>query len=467
MRSFILLLAPVLLAGSVTAQVQPGRAAIAPEAADLAPFSTIQPTDFEGSIPEFVRRRTEEFMGINLETVEFFGKVPFAAQPIYAYGVDEVAYYEVWLTEDGRSPKGWLLISATDRDYPLVNFSHDGTPYSQKVLGDARQRGAKVVEGDRIYRFGVSYFSIETAQGERIGEFGDMPSWLPGPVALAGSGQGDSDGSTVDLASSVEAEEWVHYLPVTSYDDLRAYFADSYFTPRRAELAEMMRVRIFPKSGHGEAYQGEVGPASYIFRWITSYDNQALYTQIPANYQFNWTSCWSGCNNNAWTSLYAWWDKNMGKGNLIQTTSTGETCPTLRNTLARQVVTDPVQMWFRGICATYCNDGGGWTKWSKAYKGHLFAPNQGYSHSYKYQWCNSTGCDVDLAEILIECIGNDLRPAHIGANAHFYVGTGLAQWDTNTDWTWVYGYPGWSQDHSDDVFIWWHDLNASTRVYVY
>jgi hypothetical protein len=66
---------------------------------------------------------TKEFFVINQQTKEFKNKKPFHIQPIYAYGIDGVAYYEIWFTEDRKTPKGWILISATDKDYPLVNFS--------------------------------------------------------------------------------------------------------------------------------------------------------------------------------------------------------------------------------------------------------------------------------------------------------------------------------------------------------
>ena len=467
MRSTILPLTALLFAGTLAAQVQTSRAPLAPDAISLAPPSTIRPMDIEDPLPEFVRRRTDEFMGINLGTVEFDGKVPFAVQPIYSYGVDGVAYYEVWLTEDGRNAKGWLLLSATDTDYPLVNFSHDGTPYSQKVLRNAQERGSSVKDGDRIFRFGVSYFTIESPQGLRLGDYGEMPNSLPGPVALKGGGQSGRNAVATQHGSDVEPEAWVHYIPVTSYDDLRTYFAGSYFTPRRAEFSEMMRVRLFPESGHGEAFEGGASPAGYNYRWIDNYNNQALYTQIRPNYWFNFKNCWSGCSNNAWANVFAWWDKNRGKANLVPTTVTGETCPTFRNTWARQQVADPIQMWLSNRCSTYCDDGGGATSVNRVWRGVDYAPNRGYGYSYRYQWCNSPGCHAALANIAIQCIWNYHRPLHFGANSHAYVGTGLAQWSGNTDWTFVYGYPGWSEDHTDDVWIWWADMVTSTRVLVY
>ncbi len=413
--------------------------------------------------PGFVMERVSEFFAFNTGTNEFAKKSVLHVQPIYAYGIDGIAYYEVWLSDDGSSPRGWLMLSATEMDYPLVNFSHEGTPYSLKAFNAARDNGQVVERNARIYRFGVSYFTVENGMGQLIGEYGEMPTWLPRDVEASGSGAGNSiDGVLFAEGPAGQAVEGVDYDAVRSYDDLKVLFPASYFTARRAAAALDMASRIFPDKGHGEAY----GSNGYMYRYIYNSSNQCLYTQIPANYRYNWTSCWSGCNNNAWMNLYGWWDKNMSKGSLVPTTSTGETCPTYRNTNARQDVVDPGQMWLRSTCGTYCNDGGGWTYWSKAYLGYKYTTSKGYGYHYWYQWCNSAGCDVDLADIVIECANLD-RPSHIGANSHFYFVYGVAQWDTNTDWTWVYCYPGWQQNHDDDVWIWWHDLNSATEVLVY
>ena len=423
------------------------------------------PQIFGENLPVPIVQRTAEFMAINRFTPEFAGKVPYVAQPIHAHGIHGVAYYEVWFTTDGVNPEGWLLLSVTDADYPAVNFSHNGTPYSLRVRARAANNGRRLTATDKFYRFGVSYFTLESATGELLGDYGQMPLWLVRPNGAQGSGKGDSEHPEV-APSDVPAvgKDANDTIAVEDYAALRRLFPGNYFTAQRAHTASEMRTRLFPASGHGEASTKD---NYYIYRYIASYSNQALYTQIPANYRYNWASCWSGCNNNAWTGLYAWWDKNLGKSNLIATTSGGETCPTYRNTNARQDVVDPVQMYFRAVCGTYCGSGTGWTYWSNAYLGFQFASARGYGYSYWYQWCNSTGCNVNLANILVDSIGNNARPAHVGANSHFYIGTGLAQWATNTDWTWVYGYPGWREDHADDVWIWWHDVNTATRVYVY
>lgn len=414
---------------------------------------------------ELIIHRTNEFFAINEGTTEFEGKKPLSIHPIYAYGINGVAYYEVWLSLDGKNVTGWLLLSVTDKDYPIVNFSHDGIPYSLQLLENAKKQGITPKKTDKIYRFGVSYFTLENATGNLLAEFGAMPKWVSTYVKIGGNGKGDSLNKDIeDIAEdSVKVKEGIHYIIINNYDSLKNLFPKRYFGEKRAQIAEEMRNQIFPDKGHGEAYI--INRDYYLYYWI--YGTQCLYTQIPPHTSSNWSNCWSGSNNNAWTSIFGWWDKNMGKSRLIPTTIYGETCPIDRNTASRRAVIDPVQMWIRAVCGTFCLGSSGFTYWSNMWKGYQYASYKGYGWSYWYQWCNSPGCNVNLANILVNCIANNHRPAHVGANSHVWVGWGFAQWNTNTDWSWVYCYPGWSNNHSSDVWIWWHDLNEVTRIYVY
>lgn len=409
---------------------------------------------------------TNEFFAINQKTEEFKNKRPSRIQPIYAYGIDGVAYYEIWFTEDNKTPRGWILISATDKDYPLVNFSH-GIPYSSHMLNESNL-------GNRIYRFGVSYYAMEK-NGQKVADYGKMPSFIASADReLQGNGTEDSKSPAQGtIKSAVDAKEGVDYSAITDYESLKQLYAKNYFTLKRSTAAQEMRKHIFPVNGHGEAVriQGNRGNAAanvsgvYYYRWVPGY--KAYYTQIPSYTGVNGFPCWSGCNNNAWASIYAWWDANRGKSTLIPTTSTGEASPLYRNTAARQNVVDPVQMYIRSASGTYCGSGTGWTLWSNGYKGVNYAIAKGYGYNYSYQWCNSTGCSVNLANIVTDGIANNYTPVHIGANSHFYVGLGWAQWSDNTDWTYAYCYPGWSENDNDNVWIWWHDFNTATRLYIY
>ena len=405
---------------------------------------------------------TNEFFAINQQTKEFENKKPARIQPVYAYGIDGVAYYEIWFTEDNKTPMGWILTSATDKDYPLVNFSQ-GIPYSSHMLNESNK-------GNKIYRFGVSYYAMEK-DGQKIADYGKMPSFIANANReLEGSGSEDSKNPDKGAKkSTVEAQEGVDFTVITGYESLKQLYAKNYYSAKRGISAQEMNRRVFPINGHGEAVimQGAnlKTTAQYNYRWVPGY--KAYYTQIPAYTSSNNFPCWSGCSNNAWTSIYGWWDANRGKSTLIPTTSTSEASPLYRNTTARKNVIDPVQMYIRSLSGTYCGDGTGWTAFSNVYKGVFYAPAKGYGYYYRYQWCNSTGCSVDLANIVTEGIANNYNPVHIGANSHAYVGLGWSQWSDNTDWTWAYCYPGWSENDNDNVWIWWRDLNSATRLDIY
>ena len=124
-------------------------------------------------------------------------------------------------------------------------------------------------------------------------------------------------------------------------------------------------------------------------------------------------------------------------------------------------------MYIRSLSGTYCSDGAGAKSVSNVYKGVFYAPYKGYGYYYNYQWCSSGGCNVNLANIVTDAIANNYNPVHIGANSHAYVGLGWAQWTDHTDWTLAYCYPGWSENDSDNVWIWWRDMVTATRLSVY
>lgn len=397
---------------------------------------------------------TNEFFVINGNNKEFGNKKPCHIQPIYAYGIDGVAYYEVWFTEDDKNVKGWMLISATEKDYPLVNFSQ-GIPYSSHML-------TAKTPNNKIYRFGASFYTMEQ-NGNKVAAYGSMPKYVMNTsIQKSHGGQGDSRIGLVDSFKAEEEVEGVDYFLVNSYETLKSLFPKYYYSNQRAEYAERMTQRLFSASGHSATAKTS---GYYQYRWVGG--QQAYYKQIPAYTGWNQNACWSGCNNNAWTNIYGWWDRNAGKANLIPTTSTGETSPVYRNTTSRQNSIDPAQMSIRSVSGTYCGSGTGWTLWSNTYKGYQYASNKGYGYSYQYYWGNNAGSNVTLANIVTDGIANNYKPVYVGANSHAYVGYGWAQWTDNTDWTLAYCYPGWSENNNDDVWIWWHDFNAAVKIFVY
>jgi|GEM_PF-2943246 len=396
---------------------------------------------------------TKDFLAYNQGTEEFGRKKPCRIQPIYAYGVEGVAYYEVWFTEDDNTVKGWMLVSATEKDLPLLNFSN-GIPYSSRLLEEAQ-------EGDKVYRFGVSYFVLER-NGNKVSEYGQMPDvYSVGGTESGGKSKNgnvayDGDNSGANL------REGVDYYEITGYESLKSIFPKVYFTEERVSDSRSMRMEI--RSRRETVANARIADA-YSYAWVNG--PFCYYTQIPPVSGYNPFSCYSGCNNNAWASLYGWWDLNRGKVNLIPTSFEGEAIPQFMNTIARRYAVEPVIMRIRSLCGTYCKKDVGMTKWSNMHKGYLYVGEKGYGHDAWWRWCDNSGCHSYLADIVTDGIANNGTPVIIGANSHMYVGYGWAQMPNNTNATWAYCYPAWQENHNDDVWIHWRDFNASTRIFVY
>jgi hypothetical protein len=344
-------------------------------------------------------------------------------------------------------------MSATEKDLPVVNFSH-GTPYSAHLIEKTRVDG-------KIYRFGVSYYALEQ-NGQKTADYGQMPTIISNPaVEKSESGAGDSKDPSVERNNGkVELKEGADYFTINSYEELKQKYAQFYFNEKRSRVASQMADKFFISNS-----LKSLDTRAYQYRWVSG--NHGYYTQIPANSSVNNNPCWSGCNNNAWANIFAWWDGTMAKASLIPTTSTGETTPLYRNTAARQNSSDPVQMYSRAVSNTYCGSGTGWTAWGDSWRGTQYVPTKGYGYTFYYQWNNNPGGNINLANIVTDGIANNYRPVHIGANSHFYVGIGWSQWATNTDWTWAYCYPGWNEDTRDNVWVSWHDMTATVKLFIH
>ena len=261
-----------------------------------------------------------DMMGTNKS---FDGKKPCHIQPIYAYGVTGVAYHEIWFAKPDKTVEGWVLMSATEQDLPVVNFSH-GTPYSASMVDKAGAEG-------KIYRFGVSYYALEQ-NDKKIADYGQMPTTIGNP-AVTKSGKGGGDSKTLIAGSdggTAEMKEGVDFFTISNYEELKQKYAQFYFTDKRKRVASEMSNQFFDNNSLKALQTRD----AYKYYWVAG--THGYYTQIPPYTGVNNNPCFSGCTNNAWANIFAWWDGTGGKGALIPTTSTGETTPIYRNTWERR-----------------------------------------------------------------------------------------------------------------------------------
>jgi hypothetical protein len=98
--------------------------------------------------------------------------------------VEGVAYYEFTVT-DGRKPKGHIVASATEGDFPIAHWDFTGASPTAQLDQMARDRPIAI-----YYKLDTLAYAAEDERGELIANLGAMPSrisgqdprWLDDPV---------------------------------------------------------------------------------------------------------------------------------------------------------------------------------------------------------------------------------------------------------------------------------------------
>lgn len=361
--------------------------------------------------------------------------------PIYAEGADGVAYYELWLTDDNSTPSGWVLLSATNKDYPVPCYSTDGEPYSSHFT-------AEINDDNKVYRFTSSYYALEN-NGQKIDEYGAMPTYLILPSAAGLNSDGD-----------VTPEEGKHYIRIYDYSTLKENFAVSFYDSSKEDDAKEETERMV---NYGKSLaNGKTTAPSYLYGFISGFTGK--FEQIPANTSSNTTSCWSGCNNNAWLNIYAYWDYNKGKDLLLPTASNGTASYLHRVFPWYADASDPVQMILYNHNNTKCSNGEGLTTLWDVENGSRYAKDLGYNYSMSYRW-QAFGYHYLIRNYTVEGIMNWDSPTIFCTSSHAWVAEAFRR-DTNTGWndTELYLYPGWSTTSVDNVWMHWKSGRAGVKI---
>lgn len=107
---------------------------------------------------------------------------------IYRPDLKDIAYYQFEVVSPDDKPKGFMLVSTDDHDFPIPHWSMESLPVSTILEEDAKGKGKK---GNKIYRVDTLAYVLEDDAGEEVSRVGDMPgliSELPDNVAdYAGS----------------------------------------------------------------------------------------------------------------------------------------------------------------------------------------------------------------------------------------------------------------------------------------
>lgn len=399
------------------------------------------------------------FLEVHDAKGKFAGIKPCRIQPIYAYGIDGVAYYEIWFKDSAGAFKGWVMLSASDNDYPMVNYGY-GEPHSSSVLKGDSEKG-------KVYRFGVNYFVLDV-NGAKIAEYGEMPSYIINRKSdKSGSLYYDSrNAQNSNIGAEQQPVEGKDYFLIQDYEALKTLFPKYYYDEGRQTDAIAMRKEVNMKASSRKALQNQ--KTAEVFNEVNIVGDFGHYTQMMANESPNNTNCFSGCNNNAWANIFLWWDLNAGKSNLIPTTSTGNPSPINRATAENRAVVDPIQMYCNSVCGTYCNSGTGYTYYWNSHRGSQYAGTRGYGYTYGANWCLLWGgCSASIANNITDGVANNGKPVLVGTYSHMLVACGWKQEIGNTQNTWALCDPGYRDDNAQKDWIYWKDLYYSCKFFVY
>lgn len=415
-----------------------------------------------------VLQNTELFLKMTAHTEAFTNKKPLRVVPLYSHDIEDAAYYEIWFTEDGTSPSGWVTISVTNDDLPFLSFSLNGKPYSQRVLSQLEQQEEGVKSGQRIYRYNAGYYSCEDAWGNKLADYGTMPGKLP--LLSKGVVQFQmEEGMQEDLSGRLRVPERrdlaarpvesLHFRRIDTYDDLKLHSASkSCQTLQRKSRVEGIRQQFSSAEVETKALPAMAGSET---RQVTG--TKTYHTQIAERTGYNLWPGKSGCNNNAWLNIYCWWEINQGKTNLIPNLGAAS-CPTNRDTPAARDIVDPIQIWLGTRCGT---DAGGNTEFWDAWQGIWWAITRGYIPTWQtqYSWPEPGGGNIK--SILYSYLWNNKLPVHVGYGNHFGVGVGIMRLGSGQPiTTWVELYPGWQTNDNDNFWLWYGDINSVTGIQV-
>ena len=424
---------------------------------------------------------------------------------VYNPAVQGIAYIEFKVMEGPPPPpenplalppappedRGYILISLTKNDIPIVDFSTEGMTHSERL----RARAGSVLV--RTFRYDTFLWVAENAQGERVAQLGPDPLRWPDSI-LDHAGKSfhfyvDELGEQIpsDIPSIIPE-------PYESYQSFKQHYVESEFIRRtRQRRAERARIQwslhegIDPQSivvqlgaqttilegkevesfiasnpelatieilALGLSITGNSVGGTILHVVFTNDTEQgyalivnetgtlspaptggAIVTTAWTTYkagsksdqrwydQFTYGSCAVGCGPCAWAMLYGWFD-HMGMADAIQGTA-----PSYNNTAVKNCMAN-----VNGYVGTYCvGDNGATNPWSM-HKGYKWRDVRGINCTVHSHYDIPPLLSWEGRQTATETIVNKGIPAIIGLS--------LTTWTWHYALAYVYRYRSQSQD---------------------
>ncbi len=376
------------------------------------------------------------------------------------------------------TPRGFILVSLTEDDKPIVTYSTEGRTRTECLRNRARASAVRIVKiTDECY-------AAENSEGKLVAYHGPPPVYYPDEIMelcdKVFEGQGDPQGEKNPDPPPFEGEPYKSYEAFKKDLQESKRFQEARRRRREAAKAEWEVVNglhqevinitvcnettifgdrvvlklvlgdptlaTFKILNQGVLIHGKKAGVTTLHVEFSipggaeAYDGVLIVSESPLSpdlptgwsswqywdtddmwaqrcYEQEWGgSCWSGCGPTAWALIYGWWDRSGRNTGLIDGTA-----PQYNNDAVRDCIWYVVDR-----VGTYCVGSSGATNPWNMYKGYKWAQHRGSGWSYQYKWTSPCfGWTWDgPRDLAIDTIKNDHRPVIIGtgcASAHYPV----------------------------------------------
>lgn len=344
---------------------------------------------------------------------------------IYDLDGKNIAYYEFKFTSPLGKDNGYAILSATENDLPVVEFSHTGPTHYERF--QAKLPGKKF----KIIRFNVGYITAESSRRAILAEIGERPSLVPAElqVHMRGEGSDHRPPTRKRLTPRVDISRIRRRAELLDYETLKA----TYKRPklRASDLRYNWKI---VKSHHS--------PCTYKYYWADGYGQCTHFSQLPPNTPPNTNDHWSGCGPTAWMNLYGWHDRNW-KASLLNGDQKYNN-PYVKNlTMDVHDYIGTYEPWW-----TFGADPG-FTWPSDMEKGLEFAKSRllhDSSYWYRHDWAFT---DEPWVFEVARDAARKKRPFIVGyyEDWHYTIGRGIAECSTHGwkkhSWIWLHSEDKW------------------------
>jgi len=387
--------------------------------------------------PEEAKAIARGLLGDFKELPGFRGSQVTAVRPIYDKTGAEVEYYEVKFSSPRESNNGYAIVSATEKDFPVVEFSEKGLTHFERFQNRTGSEHFKMV------RFGPNYMTAEDPRGRLLAEIGDRPLLIPRELQKHVRNEVRSETGAIKQIETPQAilARIGKKSGRLSYSAYKKDFKKPQIKPRSLQAAwgRTRKTRTTRSSN-----------CQYDYYWADGFSNHPYYLQIPKNTAPNNNDHASGCGPTGWMNLCGWHDLNWTPNLLVGARQYSDAyINTL--TMACHDFIGTYEPWF-----TFGADQG-FTWPDDMGKGINFA-RQYFHHACSYWW-RQDWWDTDeewVFEVARDVI-RAKRPFIVGyyQDWHYAIGYGVAECRTHgwRDHSWIKIYPAWSTNDSQDKWI--------------